>query len=75
MNELLTKMTGRRIYISCGTTANLRGEVLSLEGGILRLKDDDDQLCYVALDKIVAIWEAPDESSHRAGFVSKLPKK
>lgn len=72
MGELLSKMTGQRVYLNCGTASNLRGEILGVEGGVLRLKDDDDQTCYVALDKVVAVWEARDASEHRAGFVSKM---
>ncbi len=38
-------------------------------GGVLHLKDDE-QLCYVAVDKIAVVWEARDDDQHRAGFVS-----
>ncbi len=75
MGELLAKMIGQRIYLNCGATSNLRGEVIGIEGSVLRLKDADEQICYVAVDKIVALWEASDESEHRAGFVSKLPAR
>jgi len=46
----------------------LRGEVLKVEEGVLHLKDSDDKTCYVAIDKILVVWEARDEE-HRAGFV------
>ncbi|MFL6229743.1 MAG: MM0924 family protein [Pyrinomonadaceae bacterium] len=68
MEEFLSKMTGQGIDVYCGN-ARLRGEVLKAAGGILYLKDDEGQLCYVVIEKIVAVWEAKD-SEHRAGFVA-----
>jgi hypothetical protein len=68
MEEFLSKMTGRGIDVYCGG-ARLRGEVLKVAGGILYLKDDEEQLCYVVIEKIVAVWEAKD-IEHRAGFVA-----
>ncbi len=69
MQELLSKMINHRIDIYCSSTANLRGEVMKVESHILHLKDENKQTCYVAIDKIVAIWEINDEHDHRAGFV------
>ena len=52
----------------------MRGEVLKVEDGVLHLRDSDDKTCYVAIDKIVVVWEARDEE-HRAGFVSSNPSE
>ena len=46
----------------------MRGEVLKVESGVLHLRDDDGKSCYIAIDKIVVVWEARDDE-HRAGFV------
>ena len=46
----------------------MRGEVLKVEAGVLHLRDSDNKTCYVAIDKILVVWEARDEE-HRAGFV------
>jgi len=69
MQKLLSKMIGKKIDVYCGGASSLRGEVLKLEEGVLHLKDSDDKTCYVAIDKIVVVWEAKDEE-HRAGFVA-----
>ncbi len=71
MEAFLTKMVGRKIDIFCGNASSLRGKVVNVEEGVLHLKDSDDRLCYVAIDKIVVVWEAR-EDEHRAGFVSHL---
>jgi hypothetical protein len=69
MQEFLSRMIGRKIDIFCGGASSLRGEVIKVEGGVLQLKDDDQEICYVAIDKIAVVWEAR-EDEHRAGFVS-----
>ncbi|HEY6189636.1 MAG TPA: MM0924 family protein [Pyrinomonadaceae bacterium] len=69
MQEFLSRMIGRKIDIFCGGASSLRGEVVKVEGGVLHLKDDDQMMCYVAIDKIAVVWEARDPE-HRAGFVS-----
>ena len=70
MQELLSKMVGRKIDIRCSGASSLRGEVVKVEGSVLQLKDDEDQICYVAIDKIVAVWEKRDKE-RQPGFVFK----
>ncbi|MGH9930690.1 MAG: MM0924 family protein [Pyrinomonadaceae bacterium] len=74
MQTLLSKMLGKKVDIVCGGASSLRGEVLKVEEGVLYLKDSDDKTCYVAIDKIMVVWEARDEE-HRAGFVSTGPSE
>ena len=69
MNDLLSKLVGKKVDLRCEGSTSLRGEVIKVEGGVVQLKDSEDKICFVAIDKIVVVWEAPDEE-HRAGFVS-----
>lgn len=69
MNNLLSKLVGKKVDLRCEGFASLRGEVIKVEGGTVQLRDSEDKICFVAIDKIVVVWEAPDEE-HRAGFVS-----
>jgi uncharacterized protein DUF6897 len=71
MQEFLSRMVGRKIDVYCGGSSSLRGEVIKVEHGVLHLKDSEQKMCYVAVDKIVVVWEAADEQ-HRAGFVSRF---
>ncbi len=71
MQELLSKLIGKKVDLYCGSASSLRGEIIKVEGGVLHLKDSEEKICFVAIDKIVAVWEADDEG-HRAGFVSKI---
>jgi hypothetical protein len=69
MTDLFSKLVGKKVDLRCEGATSLRGEVIKVEGGVVQLKDSDDKVCFVAIDKIVVVWEAPDEG-HRAGFVS-----
>ena len=68
MEDFLARLTGRKLDIYCGGGSSLRGEVLKVEMVVLHLRDDNGKSCYIAVDKIVAVWEARDDE-HRAGFV------
>ncbi len=68
MEEFLSKLIGRKIDVYCGGASSLRGEVLKVEKGVLQLRDTDGKSCFVAIDKIVVVWDAKDDD-HRAGFV------
>lgn len=46
----------------------MRGDVSKVENGVLHLRDADGKSCYIAIDKIVVVWEARDEL-HKAGFM------
>ncbi len=74
MQDLLTKMIGRRVDIYCGGASSLRGEVIGVESGVLHIKEND-QLCHIAIDKIVVVWEARDQDEHRAGFIPAIGAK
>lgn len=69
MEQFLATFIGKRLDIYCGGASSLRGKVLKVANGILLLQDDDNKNCYVAIEKIVVVWEARDDG-HRAGFVS-----
>lgn len=68
MEDFLSKLIGKKIDVYCGGSSSLRGEVLKVGKGVLQLRDADGKSCYVAVDKIVVVWDAKDDD-HRAGFV------
>lgn len=69
MENFLKTLIGRRIDVFCGATSSLRGEAVKVADGVLHLKDDDDEVCYIAVEKIIAVWEKRDKERH-SGFVS-----
>jgi hypothetical protein len=70
VEDFLAKFIGKKIDIHCSGASSVRGEVIKVETGVLHLRDADGKLCYVAIDKIVVVWETRDDN-HRAGFVSQ----
>jgi small nuclear ribonucleoprotein (snRNP)-like protein len=70
MKELLSRMVGREVDVVCTGTSSLRGKIVEVDDDVLQLKDDEDNVCYVAIDKIVSVWEKRDKDRH-PGFVFK----
>jgi len=70
MEDFLRTLMGRKIDARCGATSNLRDEIINVENGVLHLKDEDGEVCYVAVDKIIAVWEKRDKE-RQPGFVFK----
>ncbi|HVF57006.1 MAG TPA: MM0924 family protein [Pyrinomonadaceae bacterium] len=68
MQEFLSKMVGRKLDIFCGGASTLRGKAVKVDGGVLHMVDEDDRMFYVAIERIVAVWEAR-ENEQRAGFL------
>jgi hypothetical protein len=68
MEEFLTQMMGKQVDISCGSSSVVRGDVISVNKGVLYLRDEDERVAYVAIDKIAIIWEVK-EPHIRTGFV------
>lgn len=68
MEELVKKFIGKKIDVSCGTNAVLRGEVVEVANGVLHLKDDEDKAAFVSIDKIATVYECSDSAS-RPGFI------
>ena len=70
MHELLSRLIDHEVDVVCIGAASLRGKIVKVEDGVVQLKDDDDNLCYVSVDKIVAVWERRDRDRH-PGFIFK----
>jgi len=68
MEDLLKELLGKKIDVTCGTNAAFRGDVIDVKNGVLHLRDEDEKVAYVAIDKIAAIYESNDQHS-RPGFV------
>ncbi len=67
MNDFLSNMIGKKIDIYCGGGSSLRGEVIKVADGVLHLKDTEQRMTFVNIEKIHVVWEAR-EGEHRAGF-------
>ncbi len=70
MQKLLSTLIDKEIDIVCTGVSSLHGKVVKVEDGVLQLKGDEDEVYYIAIDKIVAVWEKRDKDRH-PGFVFK----
>jgi len=70
MEQILSKLMGREIDVVCSGASSLRGQCVRVEGGVLELKDHEGETCFIAIDKIVAVWEKKERDRH-PGFVFK----
>lgn len=70
MEEFLRQLMGKKVDVSCGTTASVRGDVVDVKDGILYLRDENERVAYVAIEKIAVLWEVKEHLS-RPGFLGK----
>ena len=68
MEELLKQLMGKKIDITCGTNATFRGDVIDVKSGVLYLRDEDDKVAYVSIDKVAVVYEVREPQS-RPGFI------
>ena len=68
MEELIKGMIGKKIDVSCEAASVFRGDVTEVKSGVLILKDEDEKVVYIAINRIAAIYECGDTQS-RPGFI------
>ena len=68
MRELLSKMVGKKLDLFCGGTSSLRGKLVKVDGDVAHLVDEDDQMFYVSVERIVVFSETKS-GEQRAGFI------
>ena len=47
---------------------SFRGDVVDVKNGVLYLRDEEDKVAYVAVDKIAVVYECKDPHV-RPGFI------
>ena len=67
MREFLAKMVGKKLDIFCGGTSSLRGKLVKVDEGVAHMVDEDDQMFYVAVERIIVFSESK-RGDERAGF-------
>lgn len=68
MEDFLTQLMGKKIDVSCGMTAVVRGDVVAVKDGVLYLRDEDERVAYVSIEKVAVVWEVKDLEI-KTGFV------
>ena len=68
MEEFLKQLMGKKIDISCGQSSTVRGDVVDVKNGVLYLRDENDRVAYVSIDRVAIVWEVQEHHT-RPGFV------
>lgn len=68
MEEILRNLKGKRIDVACTAASGFTGEAVDINGGVLSLRDEDDKLIYIAVDKITFVRESHQQNI-RPGFI------
>lgn len=68
MKLFLNGFVGKKVDVVCAGGVAVRGEIEAIEADVLVLKDEEDKVCYVAIDKITVVWETKDKQQ-RTGFI------
>jgi len=68
MREILVKLVGKKVDLFCGGTSSLRGKLVKVDEGVAHMVDEDDEMFYVAVERIIVVSES-HTGEQRAGFV------
>lgn len=71
MEEKLKDLQGKKIDVSFGNTAVVRGVVEEVSDGMLVLDEEDGRRIYISVDKIAFFTEVKLEEP-KAGFLNRL---
>lgn len=70
MKQLLSKYLGKTIEINLGGAATIRGQIEDIIEGTLKLRDEDETVFFIPIDKIHVFWES-NEREKTVGFTTK----
>ena len=68
MREILAKLVGKKVDMFCGGRSSLRGKLVKVEGDVAHMVDEDDNMFYVAVERVIVVSETRS-GEQRAGFV------
>jgi hypothetical protein len=74
MKSFLNSFVGKKVDVVCAGGVAVRGAIEAIETDVLVLKDDEEKVCYVAIDKITVVWETGDKQP-RTGFIGGFSGK
>jgi len=68
VKNFLESRLGRELDINCGSLS-VSGKVVRIEGNVVHI-EKEDVVCYINIEKIVAVWDLQDKKSQTPGFLS-----
>ena len=68
MEEIIKKFVGSKVDINCSNGIWFKGVIVAAENGRLELRDDEERLIYIAIDRVVAVYEV-STTAVKPGFL------
>lgn len=68
MKKFLETRLGKEIDVHC-EGAVIRGMATKIEGNVLHL-EKEDVVCYINIDRIVAVWDSREKKTNPPGFIA-----
>ena len=68
MEELLKQLVGKKIDVNCGINIVFQGEALEVKDGVLHLRNEDQTVVFISVERIAALYECKDLPL-RPGFI------
>lgn len=68
MKNFLERRLGKELDINCGNVS-VTGKVIKVEGNVVYV-EKDEVVCYLNIEKIVAVWDLQDKKTKFPGFVT-----
>lgn len=69
MRNFLESQLGKELDLHCGGLS-ISGKLIKVEGEVVRI-EKDDIVCYVNIDKIIAVWDSQEKKPQSPGFLPK----
>ena len=67
MKNFLESRLGKELDLHCGGLA-VSGKVVKVEGNVVHI-EKEEVVCYVNIEKIVAVWDVQDKKAKSPGFL------
>jgi hypothetical protein len=69
VKNFLESRLGKEIDVNCGSVS-VTGTLIRIEGNVAHI-EKDDVVCYINIEKIVAVWDTQDKRAKAPGFTTK----
>lgn len=69
MEEILRRHIGKKLDITLEGNIGYKGEITTIENGVVELRDEHGRMNYIAASKVSAFCEIGDQLS-RPGFIA-----
>jgi hypothetical protein len=71
VKNFLEGRLGKELDLHCGALS-VSGKLIKVEGDVAQI-EKDEIVCFVHIEKIIAVWDVQDKKSKAPGFLPSSP--